>query len=112
MKNKVFDIESGLPSEEQLLADLRKDFPNMHVRPLREFGISDVTYGAWVGGEEDCVMPDGLPVFDHLGVFEETHDGTVHVGFDAWLAERGWECEFYDTGVYFIVPMTSSGSIL
>lgn len=95
----------NLPSEVKLIADLKKTFPSMHVRPLKEYGVSYMTYGAWIGGD-DCVMPDGLPVFDELQVFDSnTHEGGVHVGFAKWLEDRGWYYEKDDAGVYLIVPI-------
>ncbi|SFI75983.1 hypothetical protein [Nitrosomonas sp. Nm34] len=95
------------PSEERLLSDLRRDFPKMYVRPLSEFGLKGFEYGAWVGGESDCVMPDGLPVFDPILTFagNGTHDGTVHIGFIKWLEERGWYYEMEDAGTYLIIPI-------
>ena len=99
------EFNNELPSEEQLLADLLRDFPNMFVRPLREYGAKGSTYGAWVGGESDCVMPDGLPVFIDIPCCDETYDGYVHVGFDKWLEDRGWYYEMESFGAYSIAPI-------
>jgi hypothetical protein len=101
------DFSDNLPSEEQLLSDLRRHFPKMRVRPLRAYGVKGSTYGAWVGGESDCVMPDGLPIFDEMGTYadDETRDSYVHSQFEKWLYERGWHIQLYDYGVYFIEPV-------
>ena len=104
-------MDNQFPSEDALIADLRATYPGLHVRPLREYyrdgHYMKDTEGAWVGGEDDACMPDGLPIFDSLNSYgaEDGYDGGVHEGFTAWLEERGWYLECEDVGVYIAVSI-------
>ena len=102
-EREIMDHE--LPSESQLMADLKATFPALWFRPLREFGKDYANMiGVWTGGSGD--MPDGLPIFNELEHgCEEEWDGHVHKGFTAWLELRGWYTETYDAGTYFVIPI-------
>ena len=100
-------MQDQLPSEESLITDLRATFPGLRVRPRREYGgYWQGMDGAWTGGPGD--MPDGLPIFNDLAYGEVDYDGGVHVGFTAWLEQRGWYMECEDAGTYMIVPIVSA----
>jgi hypothetical protein len=104
------EFNDSLPSEEQLLADLRRDFPKMHVRPVREYN-DEYKHGAWVYGEDNCVMPDGKLVFrDPLYEDEDsiTYERDCHPDFVKWNEERGWYCFQYDVQVFFIIPISEN----
>jgi hypothetical protein len=80
----------------------------MHVRPLRESKNEEYKYGAWVYGEDDCVMPDGKPVFkDYLNDEWELYKRECHVDFIKWCEERGWYCFQYDAPfTFFVIPIS------
>ena len=100
-------IDTTLPSEATLIADLRATYPGLHVRPLREYGVRwQESVGVWTGGPGD--MPDGLPIFNDLAYGAVHYDGGVHEGFTAWLDTRGWYMECEDAGTYMIVPILSA----
>lgn len=98
-------MEKELPSESALIADLKALCPELHIRPVSEFGSDYKDWvGVWTGGPGD--MPDGLPIFNSLiHTTDEGYDGGVHDGFTAWLEQRGWYIENYDGQTMFIIPL-------
>jgi hypothetical protein len=108
-KNASLDT---MVSESALIADLKSTYPDLHVRPLREFGKDYRDWsGVWTGGPGD--MPDGLPIFDDLRYHGDSddpadgsYDGGVHDGFTAWLESRGWYIENYDGETMHIIPIS------
>lgn len=90
-----------------MMAELSITFPAMRIRPLREFGRDYAcAEGVWTYEDVAHVMPDGLPMFCSLsdgGDDFPEYDGTVHIGFTAWLDARGWYAERYDGGTYFLL---------
>jgi hypothetical protein len=100
-------VTGQLPNEVDLISDLRATFPDIHVRPLREYGgFWKDSHGAWVGGE--ACMPDGLRIFDHLADAEFGYDGGVHEGFTKWIEDRGWYLECEDYGIYVAVSILAT----
>lgn len=93
---------------EAMLADLSSSFPALWKRPLREFGKPGLEMargeGVWTGQDTGHDMPDGSPIFNDLANGDDDYDGTVHLGFLAWLNARGWYCENYDGATYFLIP--------
>lgn len=95
-------------SEALMMAGLAATYPDLEIRPLRDFGSQWVDKtGVWTGGGE-AVMPDGCPIFNDLtsSDSEGNYDGFVHTGFLAWLGRRGWGYEHYDGATFLLVPMS------
>lgn len=97
-------------TEPELIADLRATYPHLMARPLREYYRDGHHWkdkaGAWIGGESDACMADGLPIFDSLNSnTDSAYDGGVHKVFTAWLEARGWYLECEDYGVYMAVSI-------
>lgn len=94
-------VPAHWPSESALIADLKATFPGIKARPARDFGIPLYSHGAWVAGEA-CIA-DGEPIFSTFVCPPmDQYDGTVHLGFIAWLRQRGWLIEQHDTDVYMV----------
>lgn len=98
-------MKTELPNEAELINDLKVLCPELHVRPVSEFGKDYKDWiGVWTGGEGN--MPDGLQIFnDLIHTTDEGYNGGVHDGFIAWLESRGWYIENYDGGTMFIIPI-------
>ena len=99
------EMDMQLPSESALIADLQSSFPELFIRPLREFGnrYKHMT-GVWTG-KNSAAFADGMPLFCHSSCEDESYDGGVHEWFLDWLESRGWYIEFYDEETLFIVPI-------
>jgi len=95
-------MSEHVSSVDRMIADLKATFPGIHARPLADF-IPDWGQGVWSGGE--ALMPDGLPIFRYYYTDSDEYEGTVHVGFLAWLERRGWYSEAYDYGTHFLIPI-------
>ncbi|MGW8306352.1 MAG: hypothetical protein ACWGIK_11095 [Achromobacter pulmonis] len=92
-------------------ADLAATFPGLWMRPLREFGEQwEDVEGIWTGAEDEVLMPDGMPIFETVSPDPDDYDGTVHLGFIAWLDARGWSWDRYDGSTYFLVPDSYFGA--
>ena len=88
----------------QMMSELTITFPALWKRPLSEFGADYAGQeGVWTGGDGDK-MQDGDPIFCSLANGEPPYNGSVHEGFEAWLANRGWGVDRYDGETYFLVP--------
>ena len=93
------------PNQDLLIHELAAKFPVLRVRPLADFGIDGLDFGAWTHTESGAVFHDGLPLFVSSSLSEPGYDGGVHQGFTAWLDSRGWYIENYDGLTIFIVPI-------
>ena len=101
----------NLPIESDLISELKLTFQGLHVRPVSEFGNDfQNCIGVWTGGPGD--MPDGLPIFNSLGYSEAEYTGSVHVGFEKWLEDRGWYTENYDGATHLIFPIQYARDVL
>lgn len=108
-EREIMDHE--LPSESQLMADLKATFPALWFRPLREFGKDYAHWiGVWTGGTS--YMPDGLPIFNSMRYHGDSddpsdgsYDGGIHDGFKSWLELRGWFVESYDAETHLVIPI-------
>lgn len=104
-------MENLVLTEAELIAELIAAYSHLRVRPLRDYypdgHYMKDTLGAWIGGESDACVPNGLPIFDPLncGGAEFGYDGGVHKDFTAWLEARGWYLECEDYGVYMAVSI-------
>lgn len=88
-------------NDEQLIADLVATFPGIWARPAREYGRPEYQQGAWVSGEGEI---GELPIFNYVSPDPDDYNGNVLQGFENWLANRGYELEHYDSGVWFALP--------
>lgn len=96
-------------TSDQLLNDMKANFPGIFARPLYEFGAQHrQSDGIWTGG--DASMSDGVRIF---GDYDNpaTDEMGIHAGFSKWLANRGWYVESYDAETYLIVRLPTSGDI-
>lgn len=84
---------------EQLVADILATFPLLEAQQRVGYG-SDLT--RWmICGEENAVMPDGLPIFRD-GSEDDGYTFGAHDAFAAWLVRRGWYLERNDN--WWFVP--------
>jgi hypothetical protein len=97
-------MNSVLPCQHQLIAEMKATFPGIHARPLAEFGLAGSDYGVWTGMDGLVTMGDE-PIFLDACLHADGYDGGIHEGFLAWLESRGWYVENYDGATLFIIPI-------
>lgn len=89
---------------EELIAELKKKFPNMFLRTTEDFNGSEG--GIWTSAEDgsDGGTWGGLPLFNYYSQDGGSNKYTFGVNnfLYNWLEENGWYCEFYDPGTVMI----------
>ncbi|MFL9918827.1 hypothetical protein PQR75_26285 [Paraburkholderia fungorum] len=81
---------------DELISDVRATFPNLEIQQRKQHVTTPDGELAWmIGGDHNAVMPDSLPMLID-GSDEPDYRCGVHIGFDTWLANRGWYLERND----------------
>lgn len=102
----------GELSTEEMLKDLAIVFPTLRAAPRSIHGVFSIGLpGVWVEYDGFAVMPDGelflrQPAAEILG---GEASGQAHPAFSAWLANRGWTCEYQHGTTFFLVPANEFG---
>lgn len=88
-------------NREELIVELQKRYPNMFLRTTEEFNGTEG--GIWTSGE-DSPQHKGLPLFNYHSQDGGSKSYTFGVRnfLHNWLENRGWYCEWYDTGTVMI----------
>ena len=100
-------LKKQTTSRNQLMSELGKMFPQMHLRESEEF--DGRKGGIWTSGEEPPYMKVlwgsemiELPIFNYWSENYELYDGGVLKEFEKILDKNGWHAEWYDTGTMFL----------
>ena len=91
--------------EAALIADLNATFPNARATSLRKWSGNPEQIGAVVNGEAE--IEPGYAIGPYIPEDDESYNGSVHRGFEAWCKARGWYVETYEYGTLWVVPLPS-----
>lgn len=96
-------------STDEMMAELTITFPALWKRKLCEFfgAASGDMLGVWSVAAAEHVMPDGEPIFRTPPANAGFWLDRVHVGFEGWLANRGWAWSCFDDYTFWLVPLSA-----